>query len=86
MAQNEPFKTKVVMTTMRPRLRQERKTRKWTQAETAAKLGISERAYRHLEAGTRNPSYETVKKLRALFEIDDEELLVPDSTPSNESA
>jgi transcriptional regulator with XRE-family HTH domain len=49
-------------------------------------LGISERAYRHLEAGTRNPSYKTVKKLRALFGIDDEELLVPDSTLDDQSA
>ena len=60
--------------------------RKWTQAETAKKLGITERAYRHFEAGTRNPSYETVKKLRDLFGVPDEELLVPDSTPDDETA
>ncbi|GMA49370.1 hypothetical protein GCM10025857_07270 [Alicyclobacillus contaminans] len=71
---------------MRPRLKQERKARNWTQAETTKKLGITERAYRHLEAGTRNPSYETVKKLRHLFGVDDEELLAPDSTPNGESA
>lgn len=69
---------------MRPRLKQERITRKWTQAEVAQKIGITERAYRHLEAGSRNPSYETVKKLRELFGIPDEELLVPDSTTESD--
>jgi len=71
---------------MRTRLKQTRKSKGWTQSGTAQKLGITERAYRHLEAGTRNPSYDTVKKLRALFDVPDEELLVPDSTPDNESA
>ena len=71
---------------MRPRLRQERHQRKWTQRETAKRLGMTERAYRHLEAGTRNPSYSTAKKLEQLFDVRDTELLVPDSTSKNESA
>lgn len=71
---------------MRLRLRQERKARHLTQAETAKLLGITERAYRHLEAGTRNPSKETIDKLEDLFGIPQRELLVPDSTPTNESA
>ncbi|RIV26719.1 XRE family transcriptional regulator [Alicyclobacillaceae bacterium I2511] len=71
---------------MRNRLKQERKAHKWTQAETARKLGITDRSYRHLEAGTRNPSYPTAKKLKKLFGVDDEELLVPDSTPNGETA
>ncbi|MCL6516597.1 MULTISPECIES: helix-turn-helix transcriptional regulator [Alicyclobacillus] len=63
---------------MRNRLKQARQSKGWTQAEVARRLGMTERAYRHLEAGTRNPSYETVKKLRKLFGIPDEELLEPD--------
>lgn len=70
---------------MRNRLRQERKARRWSQRETAEKLGMTERAYRHLEAGTRNPSYATAKKLEKLFGVDDEELLVPDSNTDSNS-
>ncbi|UOF90844.1 helix-turn-helix domain-containing protein [Fodinisporobacter ferrooxydans] len=72
---------------MRPRLRQERNKRKWSQKYTAELLGMTERAYRHIEAGTRNPSYETVKKLRELFGVPDEVLLVPDcNTDSGNSS
>lgn len=68
---------------MRSRLKQERLKRGWTQAYVAQKIGVQDRFYRHIEAETRNPSYETVKKLRTLFNIPDEELLVPDSITSN---
>lgn len=47
----------------------------------AAYLGMTERAYRHLESGTRNPSKETIDKLEDLFGVPQRELLALNSTP-----
>ncbi|HHY66655.1 MAG TPA: helix-turn-helix transcriptional regulator, partial [Alicyclobacillus sp.] len=66
---------------MRTRLRQERRSRRWTQCDMAAYLGMTERAYRHLESGTRNPSKETIDKLEDLFGVPQRELLALNSTP-----
>ncbi|SFU39370.1 DNA-binding transcriptional regulator, XRE-family HTH domain [Alicyclobacillus macrosporangiidus] len=71
---------------MRTKLKQARKANGWTQAETAKRLGITERAYRHFEAGTRNPSYDTLVKLEQLFGMPHSELLVPDCTTDTETA
>jgi putative transcriptional regulator len=68
---------------MRSRLRQERINRGWSQRETAERIGMTERAYRYIEHGEKNPSYVTAKKMQAIFRIPDEELLVPDSITSN---
>lgn len=64
---------------LRQQLRQARKARHWTQKEAAKLLGITERAYRHFEAGTRNPRYSTLVRLEQVFEMSYKELLVPDS-------
>lgn len=66
---------------MRPRLKRERTQRHWTQSYTAEQLGVTERAYRHFEAGTRTPRYETIVQLEALFGVPYKELLVQDDTP-----
>lgn len=60
---------------MRDRLRQERLARGWTQAEAARRLGITERAYRHLEYGTHNPSHRTVRRIKEVFGLSYDELM-----------
>lgn len=70
---------------MRKRLKKERNNRLWTQAYTAQKLGITERAYRHFEAGTHAPSYDTLIKLETLFGMSHKELLVQDCTPTTKA-
>lgn len=55
--------------------------------EVAEAIGVTERAYRYIEAGQRNPSLGTAYKLEDLFGISSRELLVQeDSTPNHESA
>lgn len=46
-----------------------------TQKSMAEYLGISERAYQHYEAGTREPSLETICKLADFFNVSVDYLL-----------
>ncbi|AEJ44412.1 transcriptional regulator, XRE family [Alicyclobacillus acidocaldarius subsp. acidocaldarius Tc-4-1] len=46
-----------------------------TQAEAARCLGMTERGYRHLEYGTRNPSHETVQRVNEVFGLSYEDLM-----------
>lgn len=67
---------------MRERLRQARIQRGMTQAEAARMLGMTERGYRHLEHGTRNPSHDTVHRVYEVFGLTYEDLMynVPSKT------
>ena len=65
---------------MRPRLKQERLARGMSYADVAKAIHLTERAYRYIENGERNPSWPTAKKLQRLFGVPDDELLVQDST------
>ena len=53
---------------MRQTLQQARKVAKKTQKEIAIAVGISERFYRHIEAGTRGTSETNWLKMYDLFE------------------
>ena len=65
---------------MRKTLQSLRKQHGWTQAETAKRLGITERAYRFIEHGDRNPSFELMNRMEDLFKSPQRELLVQDNT------
>ena len=70
---------------MRRRLKQERLGRRMSCSDVAKALGMTERAYRYLEAGQRGPSWETASKLAKLMGVPAEELLVQDSTNGGET-
>lgn len=57
------------------KLRELRKTINLTQKDAAKKLGVSERAYQHYEAGTREPNIETLIRLSAILNVSLDELL-----------
>ena len=50
-------------------LKEKRLSKNLTQKELAKQLNISERHYRYIEAGTRNPSLSLVLKLSEVLEI-----------------
>lgn len=54
---------------MRKNLKEARQRAGLTQKEVAEKLGISERHYRFIEAGTRGGNFETWDALEDLFNI-----------------
>ena len=65
---------------LRVRLRDARIARNMTPAQVASAIGISERAYRYIEAGEKKPSLDTAVKLEALLGIAPRELLVQDDS------
>lgn len=65
---------------MRSGLKRARLEKGWTQAEAAAQFGITERAYRAWELGSRTPTYKKMLELQRVFERSVEELFVPHST------
>lgn len=61
--------------TLRENLISARKNRELTQAQVADTIGVSERQYQRLEAGTSNGSIDTWSKLKALFNTNIDDLL-----------
>ncbi|MEV2911019.1 helix-turn-helix transcriptional regulator [Paenibacillus larvae] len=57
------------------KLQKIRQQRVMTQQEAAEILGITLRMYRHIEKGTRRPSYEILCKLEDLFQMSHRKLL-----------
>ncbi|MCI9080597.1 MAG: helix-turn-helix transcriptional regulator [Lachnospiraceae bacterium] len=57
------------------KLQETRKTANLTQKRLAQKLEISERAYQHYEAGTREPNIETLIKLSSILNVSLDDLL-----------
>ena len=57
------------------KLRESRKTALLTQKNISDKLGISERAYQHYEAGTREPNIEILLQLSIILNLSLDELL-----------
>lgn len=51
-------------------LKKQRLSKDLTQKELAKQLNISERHYRYIEAGTRNPSINLALRLCEILEID----------------
>lgn len=56
-------------------LKKYRQDKKWTQAQVALMLGVTERFYRSIEAGDRRPSYDNLNKLEDLFGLPQRVLL-----------
>lgn len=56
-------------------LRQERKSKGWTQGYVAEQLGITKSAVHDIETGRRKPSYDVLVKLLDLFGYKDPRLL-----------
>lgn len=50
------------------RLKDKRKSHKYTQQEIADKLGITQSTYAYYETGRNEPDLETLKKLADIFE------------------
>jgi putative transcriptional regulator len=72
---------------MRTRLQQERLKRDMSYKDVAEAIGLTERAYRYIEDGGRDPSWGSAQRLRKLFGISSDELLVQeDSTPKSVTA
>lgn len=59
---------------MRHELKSARTRSGKTQLQTAASVGISERYYRHVEAGTREGKGQLWDKLEALFRVPQRQL------------
>ncbi|MFY4777301.1 helix-turn-helix domain-containing protein [Metabacillus sp. RGM 3146] len=57
------------------RLKLLRKKRNMTQAQVASSIGISRPAYTAYERGSRQPDYETLKKIASSFEVSTDYLL-----------
>ncbi|MCQ6560298.1 helix-turn-helix domain-containing protein [Paenibacillus mendelii] len=55
--------------TMGDRLRELRLRKSISQEEVAKQIGITRSAYSHYEINNRQPVYETLKKLAALFNV-----------------
>ncbi|RXZ80180.1 XRE family transcriptional regulator [Paenibacillaceae bacterium] len=55
--------------TMGDRLRELRLKKKISQEEVARQIGITRSAYSHYEINNRQPMYETLIKLAALFDV-----------------
>ena len=67
---------------MRQKLRQERTNRDWTYKDVADAIGLSERGYRYIENGERDPSLTTALKIGKLFEKTVDELFVQEDCTS----
>ncbi|RAS75210.1 helix-turn-helix domain-containing protein [Priestia endophytica] len=57
------------------RLKELRSSRKLTQTEIAAKLGITRGTYAHYEIDKRQPDYETLKKIAKYYDVNTDYLL-----------
>ena len=65
-------------------LKQERKTRGWSQQHVAEKIGITQSALQKIETGKRKPSYDVLVKLLDLFGYNDpRELFAEAPEPHN---
>ena len=71
---------------MRKELRDARYAKGLKQHEIATMIGITERMYRHMEAGTRTGRYELWRELAALTGVDQDDLRKQDTDniPSND--
>lgn len=54
-----------------------------TQADVANAIGITSKAYGHIENGRRNPSWEVAQRLERFFGIPASELLAEEETVIN---
>ena len=57
------------MSNFTEQLKTYRKTKKATQKDLATYLGVSERAYQHYEAGSREPNIDTLIALADYFDV-----------------
>jgi DNA-binding XRE family transcriptional regulator len=58
-------------------LRTNREKKGWTQAELAAKAGLSTQAVAAIEQGNRSPTWETVLRLAGALEIPETDFKIP---------
>ncbi|AEE97615.1 helix-turn-helix domain-containing protein [Mahella australiensis] len=65
------------------RLKELRKQRKWSVAETAEKLGLSEQYYHDLEEGNRQPDIKLTKKLADIFNVSADYLIGRINVPNS---
>lgn len=65
---------------MKNKLRLLRAGRDWSQADLAARLGVSRQTVNALETGRYNPSLQLAFRLARLFELRIEEIFEPDDT------
>ena len=74
---------RTVLRTLVERVRQQRLSRLWTQAETARRAGLSRRAYQDFEAGLGNITLVNLSKVLAVFNLSDRlaELVPPPTAP-----
>jgi transcriptional regulator with XRE-family HTH domain len=70
------------MPEIKDRLRNLRKTHKYTQKDVANFLGISESAYGYYEQGRNEPSIEAVKKLAEKYNVSSSYILCETENPS----
>ena len=64
------------------RLKAARLMRGWTQAELAARAGLPATSIAHLEAGSRKPSFDTLRRLAGALEVSTDYLLGRSDDPS----
>lgn len=62
------------------RLKELRKSRKWTQADLASMLGISPSHVSEMEKGKKNPSRPLLEQLAALFEVPIADMYEPEAS------
>ncbi|GHV34560.1 hypothetical protein FACS1894187_05370 [Synergistales bacterium] len=72
--------------TFRERLRSIRTTKNPTQRAVAIHLGVSERAYQHYEAGTREPNIATLIALADYFDVSLDYLVGRSERPDSHKA
>ncbi len=65
---------------MKNKLRLLRAGRDWSQADLAARLGVSRQTVNALETGRYDPSLQLAFRLARLFELRIEEIFEPDET------
>lgn len=69
--------------TLREKIRRLRKTKDWSQAELAEKVGVHTVHLSHLETGRYQPSIDLLKKLAQVFEVSTDYLLNDDEDESS---
>ena len=57
------------------RLKAARDLRKWSQSELAGRAGLPPRTIAHFEAGSRKPSFDTLRRLATALEVTTDYLL-----------
>lgn len=70
---------------MRNRLRVLRAERDWSQAELAARLGVSRQTINAIETGRCDPSLPLAFRVAKLFDALIEEIFIPDGQPLPQS-